>query len=124
MLDWTVRYWEKAQARRPAGRPRISANFYRDFEWMGLQRHLKVLGIFARLNYRDGKSSYLEDTPRFIGYVRAVAARYAALARCSRCSMKSKIGRPRAPVTHFDRVRATAAPRVIVQRCAERPDRA
>ena len=46
--------------------------FYRDFEWMGLQRHLKVLGIFARLNYRDGKSSYLEDTPRFIEYVRAV----------------------------------------------------
>ncbi|HEX3138187.1 MAG TPA: aminoglycoside phosphotransferase, partial [Casimicrobiaceae bacterium] len=53
--------------------------FYRDFEWMGLQRHLKVLGIFARLNYRDGKSSYLDDTPRFIGYARAVAARYAAL---------------------------------------------
>jgi len=46
---------------------------------MGLQRHLKVLGIFARLNYRDGKAGYLGDTPRFIGYVRAVAARYSAL---------------------------------------------
>ena len=54
-------------------------DFYRDFEWMGLQRHLKVLGIFARLNYRDGKPAYLEDTPRFIKYVRAVANRYAAL---------------------------------------------
>ena len=47
---------------------------------MGLQRHLKVLGIFARLHYRDGKHGYLDDTPRFIAYVRAVAARYAALA--------------------------------------------
>ena len=46
---------------------------------MGLQRHLKVLGIFARLNYRDGKSGYLKDTPRFVGYVRAVAGRYAGL---------------------------------------------
>jgi len=78
VLDWTVRYWEKAKR---AGLPVAAdfAEFYRDFEWMGLQRHLKVLGIFARLNYRDGKSSYLEDTPRFIGYVRAVAGRYAAL---------------------------------------------
>ncbi len=79
VLDWTVRYWEKA---RRAHLP-VAADFgefYRDFEWMGLQRHLKVLGIFARLKYRDGKGSYLEDTPRFIGYARAVAARYAALA--------------------------------------------
>jgi aminoglycoside/choline kinase family phosphotransferase len=78
ILDWTVRYWEKA---RRAGLPVAAdfAAFYRDFEWMGLQRHLKVLGIFARLNYRDGKSGYLEDTPRFVGYVRAVAARYGEL---------------------------------------------
>ena len=79
VLDWTVRYWEKAKR---AGLP-VDADFgafYRDFEWMGLQRHLKVLGIFARLNYRDGKGAYLEDTPRFIAYVRAVAARYSALA--------------------------------------------
>jgi aminoglycoside/choline kinase family phosphotransferase len=78
VLDWTVRYWEKA---RRAGLPVHSdfGVFYRDCEWMGLQRHLKVLGIFARLNYRDGKRAYLEDTPRFVGYVRAVAARYSAL---------------------------------------------
>jgi aminoglycoside/choline kinase family phosphotransferase len=78
VLDWTARYWEKAKR---AGLP-VAADFgefYRDFEWMGVQRHLKVLGIFARLNYRDGKGGYLEDTPRFIGYVRAVAARYGAL---------------------------------------------
>ncbi len=78
VLDWTVRYWEKAKR---AGLPVAAdfGSFYRDFEWMGLQRHLKVLGIFARLHYRDGKRGYLEDTPRFVGYARAVAARYHAL---------------------------------------------
>lgn len=79
VIDWTVRYWEKA---RRAGLP-VDADFgafYRNFEWMGLQRHLKVLGIFARLHYRDGKRGYLDDTPRFIAYVRAVAVRYGALA--------------------------------------------
>ena len=78
VLDWTVRYWEKA---RHAGLP-VSADFgvfYRDFEWMGLQRHLKVLGIFARICHRDGKPGYVEDTPRFLSYVRAVARRYAVL---------------------------------------------
>jgi len=79
VLDWTVRYWEKA---RGAGLP-VDADFgefWRAFEWMGLQRHLKVLGIFARINYRDGKPSYLADTPRFIRYAREVAKRYSALA--------------------------------------------
>jgi hypothetical protein len=51
---------------------------------MGLQRHLKVLGIFARINYRDGKPRYLEDTPRFMRYSRDVAGRYAALAPLAR----------------------------------------
>jgi N-acetylmuramate 1-kinase len=79
VLDWTVRYWEKAKA---AGLP-VDADFgefWRAFEWMGLQRHLKVLGIFARINYRDGKPKYLADTPRFLRYARAVGKRYAALA--------------------------------------------
>ena len=78
-LDWVVRYWDKA---RRAGLP-VGADFgefYRDFEWMGLQRHLKVLGIFARIHYRDGKPGYVEDTPRFVRYARAVAGRYNALA--------------------------------------------
>jgi N-acetylmuramate 1-kinase len=78
LLDWTVRYWEKAKrARLPVSED--FAEFWRAFEWMGLQRHLKVLGIFARINYRDGKPRYLEDTPRFIGYARAVARRYREL---------------------------------------------
>jgi aminoglycoside/choline kinase family phosphotransferase len=79
VLDGTIRYWEKARrARLPV--PQDFADFWRDVEWMGVQRHLKVLGIFARLNYRDGKAGYLEDTPRFVGYVRHAATRYAELA--------------------------------------------
>ena len=75
VLDVTIRYWEKARA---AGIPVPGdfSGFWRDVEWMGLQRHLKVLGIFARLCYRDGKCGYLEDTPRFIGYVRHAVKRY------------------------------------------------
>ncbi|TMI43334.1 MAG: aminoglycoside phosphotransferase, partial [Betaproteobacteria bacterium] len=83
VLDWSVRYWEKAKR---AGLPVQTdfAEFWRAFEWMGLQRHLKVLGIFARISYRDGKPKYLADTPRFIGYARAVSERYAALAPLAR----------------------------------------
>ena len=79
VLDGTVRYWEKARA---AGLPVRAdfADFWTDVEWMGVQRHLKVLGIFARLHYRDGKAGYLEDTPRFLGYVRHAATRYRELA--------------------------------------------
>jgi N-acetylmuramate 1-kinase len=77
-LDWVIRYWERARA---AGLP-VNADFgsfWRDVEWMGLQRHIKVLGIFARINYRDGKPHYLKDTPRFIAYARRVTARYREL---------------------------------------------
>jgi hypothetical protein len=78
VLDWTVRYWEKARkAKLPVEAD--FAEFWRAFEWMGLQRHLKVLGIFARINYRDGKPKYLADTPRFVKYVRDTAGRYGAL---------------------------------------------
>jgi N-acetylmuramate 1-kinase len=79
VLDWSARYGERA---KKAGLPVPAdfAAFYRDFEWMGLQRHLKVIGIFARLHYRDGKAGYLDDTPRFFDYARAVAARYRELA--------------------------------------------
>ena len=78
-LDWVIRYWERAKA---AGLPVNTdfGEFWREFEWMGLQRHIKVLGIFARINYRDGKPHYLKDTPRFIGYARRVSARYRELA--------------------------------------------
>lgn len=78
VLDITVRYWERA---RKAGLPVGDdfGAFYRTVEWMGLQRHLKVAGIFARLTLRDGKPKYLADTPRFIAYIRATASRYSEL---------------------------------------------
>jgi aminoglycoside/choline kinase family phosphotransferase len=77
-LDWVIRYWEKA---RKAGLPvpEDFADFWQSYELMGLQRHLKVLGIFCRLNYRDGKERYISDLPRFINYVRRTANRYIVL---------------------------------------------
>ncbi|MDT8990500.1 phosphotransferase [Curvibacter sp. APW13] len=77
-LDVTIRYWDKA---RKAGLPVGDdfGDFYRAVEWMGLQRHLKVAGIFARLTLRDGKPKYLADTPRFIHYIRATCSRYIEL---------------------------------------------
>jgi aminoglycoside/choline kinase family phosphotransferase len=77
-IDWAVRYWERA---RKAGLP-VGAEFgafWRDFEWMGVQRQLKVLGIFARLCHRDGKAAYVADMPRVIAYLRSACGRYRAL---------------------------------------------
>jgi N-acetylmuramate 1-kinase len=83
VIDWCARYWEKA---KKAGLPVVAdfGEFWRAFEWMGLQRHLKVLGIFARINYRDGKPKYLADTPRFVAYATSVARRYNPLAPLAR----------------------------------------
>ena len=79
VLDWVVRYWEKA---RKADLPVHAdfAAFYRDFEWMGAQRHLKVAGIFARLCHRDGKQRYLADIPLVLDYLLATCRRYRELA--------------------------------------------
>src|SRR5690349_2589055 len=79
IIDWVVRYWEGA---RHAGLPVHSdfGSFYRDFEWMGVQRHIKVLGIFARLFHRDGKDRYLQDMPLVMRYLRDACARYGELA--------------------------------------------
>ena len=78
IIDWCVRYWEKA---RKAGLPVCAdfALFYRDFEWMGVQRHLKVAGIFARLARRDGKHGYLADLPLVLDYLDRACARYREL---------------------------------------------
>ncbi|UJB32400.1 N-acetylmuramate/N-acetylglucosamine kinase AmgK [Chromobacterium sp. Beijing] len=79
VLDIAIRYWEKARA---AGLP-VPAEFdvfYRDFEWMGVQRHLKVTGIFARLFHRDGKDKYRAEIPRFIKYLKRTTRRYQELA--------------------------------------------
>ena len=78
VLDWVIRYWEAA---RKAGLPVRAdfADFYRDFEWMGMQRHIKVLGIFARLFHRDGKAGYLKDMPLVMHYLRRACERYGEL---------------------------------------------
>ena len=78
VLDWVVRYWQKA---KKAGLPVPAdiADFYRDFEWMGVQRHIKVLGIFARLYHRDGKEGYLKDMPLVMDYLRRACDRYIEL---------------------------------------------
>lgn len=78
ILDWAVRYW---QAAKKAGLPVSAdfADFYRDFEWMGVQRHFKVLGIFARLYHRDGKDGYLKDMPLVMHYLYTACTRYREL---------------------------------------------
>ena len=86
VIDVTVRYWEKARkagllgAHSASGWGADFGEFYRAVEWMGLQRHLKVAGIFARLTLRDGKPKYLADAPRFIQYIRTTTSRYRELA--------------------------------------------
>jgi len=78
IIDWVARYWAKAkQAKLPVD-PDFG-RFYHDFEWMGVQRHIKVLGIFARLFHRDGKDRYLRDMPLVMNYLRAACRRYGAL---------------------------------------------
>ena len=75
IMDWLIRYWEKAKQNKLKVQDDF-AEFYRDFEWMGVQRHLKVLGIFARLNYRDHKANYLSDLPAVENYLRRACERY------------------------------------------------
>jgi aminoglycoside/choline kinase family phosphotransferase len=82
-LDWAIRYWEHA---RKAGLPVTTdfAEFHQQYEWASLQRNLRILGVFARLNYRDGKAHYLAHMPRVLQYVRQVASRYQPFAPLNR----------------------------------------
>jgi len=82
-LDCFAYYWERA---KKAGLPVDPdfGEFYRQLEWMGLQRHIKVLGLFCRIHYRDGKSHYMADLPRFLDYAGKVARRYRPLAPFAR----------------------------------------
>lgn len=96
IIDWAVRYWQPA---KKAGLPvpdDFSA-FYRDFEWMGAQRHIKVLGIFARLCHRDGKDGYLKDLPLVMDYLRKVCERYVELRPLLRLldALEGKVPRPK-----------------------------
>lgn len=78
VLDLAIRYWERAKRAGLPVSPDIDS-FYRDFEFMGLQRHLKILGIFTRLLHRDGKDAYLKDLPLVVTYIRNAANRYKVL---------------------------------------------
>src|SRR2546429_9622480 len=75
VIDWAIRYWEKARAQRLPVRGAF-ADFNRDFARMEARRQLKVLGIFARLFHRDGKDGYLKEMPRGMRYLRGACARY------------------------------------------------
>ena len=77
-LDWLIRYWERART-QGVNMPADFAEFFANYEWMGVQRHLKVLGIFARLFHRDGKDGYLKELPRVMGYLRKACERYREL---------------------------------------------
>lgn len=77
-LDLLARYWETARALGLPVRESF-AEFHRDYEWMGVQRHIKVLGIFARLYHRDGKDGYLKDIPLVMQYLRKACERYGEL---------------------------------------------
>ncbi|MEO8923435.1 MAG: phosphotransferase [Caldimonas sp.] len=97
-IDWAIRYW---QAARTADLP-VRADFgefWRELEWIGLQRHLKVLGIFSRLKHRDGKPAYSKDLPRFFAYAQKVASRYSALRPLARL-LEPLMGTTRVDVFH------------------------
>jgi N-acetylmuramate 1-kinase len=98
VLDWVIRYWERAKRAGLPVAPDIDT-FYRDFEFMGLQRHLKVLGIFARLHYRDGKDAYLKDIPLVMEYTLKAARRYTALTPLVRLIEKLEDKAPRVGYT-------------------------
>ena len=96
VIDFAVRYWEPAKkAGLPV--PNDFSEFYRDFEWMGAQRHIKVLGIFARLYHRDGKDGYLKDMPLVMHYLRKVCERYVELRPMLRLldALDGKVPRPK-----------------------------
>jgi aminoglycoside/choline kinase family phosphotransferase len=81
-IDWAVRWWDAARRAGLLQGRAMADDFgecWRAIEWMGLQRHLKVLGIFCRLKHRDGKPAYAQDLPRFFHYVNRVAMRYGPL---------------------------------------------
>jgi aminoglycoside/choline kinase family phosphotransferase len=96
-IDWAARYWESARAAGLRVPERFDV-FWRDLEWMSLQRSLKVLGIFARLCHRDGKPRYLSDLPVVLRHAQRVVERYDAFAALARLFDRVH---GRAPVTGF-----------------------
>ena len=97
-IDWAVRYWQAARkASLPVGED--FGAFWQALEWTGLQRHLKVLGIFCRLKHRDAKPAYSADLPRFFAYAHKTASRYSALRPLARL-LEPLMGAPRIDAYH------------------------
>ncbi|MGF6396047.1 aminoglycoside phosphotransferase family protein [Pseudomonas plecoglossicida] len=90
---WLRDYWHKAQAAGIAVQP-VFEDFHRASDLMGVQRHLKVIGIFARICHRDGKPRYLADVPRFFAYIDEVIGRRPELAELGQLIAELKAGVP------------------------------
>lgn len=88
---WLRGYWEKARAAGIPVQPQFDA-FHRASDLMGVQRHLKVIGIFARICHRDGKPRYLADVPRFFAYIEEVISRRPELAELGQLIAELKAG--------------------------------
>lgn len=97
-LDWLIRYWERARL-QGVELPENFSDFFADYEWMGVQRHLKVLGIFARLFHRDGKDGYLKEMPRVMAYVRKAGERYSEFRPLLRLLERVDAGAPQVGYT-------------------------
>lgn len=95
VFHWVQEYLQGARERGLVAEDVTSACFFRWFDWMGLQRHIKVLGIFARLWLRDGKSRYLQNLPAVVTYVRTVSAGYPELSAFNRWFDQRLMGRIR-----------------------------
>ena len=78
ILDMVIRYWEEMIKARLITKNEF-ADFFKSFEWMGVQRHLKILGIFARLYFRDNKDQYLNNLPLVEKYLKDTTQRYQEL---------------------------------------------
>lgn len=79
LIDAGIQRYATGARKRGLAVPHVPEQIARDMDWIGVHRHLKVLGIFARLKHRDGKAKYLEDAPRFAAYLRPVLQRHSAL---------------------------------------------
>lgn len=91
--NWLSDYWSRARALGIPVQDDFAA-FLRASDLMGVQRHLKVIGIFSRICHRDGKPRYLTDVPRFLAYIEAVLARRPELAELGQllCSLSQPAG--------------------------------
>ncbi len=84
---WTKYYWKKAKDHNLPVEDSFT-NFQKQFDLMGVQRHLKVLGIFARICYRDKKPKYLKDAPRFFNYLKTTCKRHDELTKLHQVLVK------------------------------------